>query len=566
MIRESVRGMEASRLKERAQHNVTLPFTRYLASHGDYTPVHFGARRGDTTWAHQIATAAFFNEPLLTYGAHPTNLLQNPALEMIKLIPAVWDETIVLPPSEIGEAAVLARRTKDVWFVAALNGTEKRDIKIPLTFLPSGAHHALLVVDDDSKADSVKIERKNFNRGDSLNLQLAPGGGFIGRFAATNRNSALKVFSLEAGQIERALASLKQSDDLAPALAALKRDADTALNAGPFTVVDEFVPASGDKHDYMSQAPYFWRDPTKPDGLPYVRRDGERNPEINKLPDHRLMDQMTDAVETLALAWRFTGDGKHSAKARELLVAWFVDPKTRMNPNLQHAQAIPGINTGRGIGLIESRSLTRVVDAIGLLHGAPTWTESDQKALEDWFGRFLDWMLESKNGRDEAAAKNNHGTYYDLQVISYALFVGRTNIAKRVAEEARAKRIDVQIEPDGRQPLELARTKAWSYSTGNLRGLMLLARLAENVGVDLWHYQSADGRSFKKAIDFLAPFAFSETKWPHQQIGGFSRDALHPIVRIAASKYDEPRYRQLAASLPKPSVISRQRLLQPTSR
>lgn len=184
MIRESVRGMEASRLRERAQHNATLPFTRYLAGHGDYTPVHFGTRRGDTTWTHQIATAAIFNEPLLTFGAHPTNLLQNPALEMIKLIPSVWDETIVLPPSEIGEAAVFARRAKNIWVVAALNGTAKRDLKIPLTFLSPGDHDALLVLDDDSKPDTLKTDRKNYTRADSINLQLAPGGGFIARLLA----------------------------------------------------------------------------------------------------------------------------------------------------------------------------------------------------------------------------------------------------------------------------------------------------------------------------------------------------------------------------------------------
>ena len=562
MIRESVRGMEASRLKERAQHNVTLPFTRYLAGHGDYTPVHFGARRGDTTWAHQIATASIFNEPLLTYGAHPTNLLQNPALEMIKLIPAVWDETIVLPPSEIGEAVLFARRTKETWFVAALNGAQKRDIKVPLSFLRAGSHSALLVFDDDSKPDAVKVERRHFKPDDSLNLQLTPGGGFIGRFAATNRDSALKVFTLDASQIERSIAALNQSDDLAPALAALKRDADAALKVGPFTIVDEFVPASGDKHDYMSQAPYFWRDPTKPDGLPYIRRDGERNPEINKYPDLRVMDEMVEAVETLALAWKFTGDEKYAVKARELLFAWFVDAKTRMNPNLQHAQFIPGINTGRGIGLIETRGLTRVVDAVGLLAGSKSWTDADQKSIETWFGKFLDWMIESKNGRDEAAAKNNHGTYYDIQVISFALFTGRTNFAKTVAEEARTKRIAVQIEPDGRQPLELVRTKAWSYSTGNLRGLMTLARLAEHVGVDLWRFETADGRSIRKAVDYLIPFAFTDAKWPHQQIGGFSKDALFPVVRIAASNYDEPQYRELVAQVSKPRADSRQRLLQ----
>lgn len=183
LIREGIRGMESSRLRARARHNTTLPFTRYLAGHGDYTPVHFGARRGDTTWAHQIATAAVFDEPLLTYGAHPTNLLNNPCLPMIKSIPAVWDETIVLPVSAIGEIAAFARRTGDAWFLAILNGPTARRIKIPLSFLGRGDYRAMMVRDHKDDSAAVQIDNTTARRGDSLEIELSNGGGFIARFS-----------------------------------------------------------------------------------------------------------------------------------------------------------------------------------------------------------------------------------------------------------------------------------------------------------------------------------------------------------------------------------------------
>jgi alpha-glucosidase len=182
LIREAVRGMEASRLQTRAVHDAILPFTRFLAGHADYTPVHFGARRGDTTWAHQIATAVVFTEPLLTYGAHPTNIIANPAVEMIKSIPAAWDETIVLPPSEIGEVAAFARRSGDEWFLAIINGPAQRTLKVPLAFLHGGAHRASIVRDDATEPAAVKLENTTVQAKDSLTIDLVAGGGFIARF------------------------------------------------------------------------------------------------------------------------------------------------------------------------------------------------------------------------------------------------------------------------------------------------------------------------------------------------------------------------------------------------
>jgi alpha-glucosidase len=182
LTREAVKGMESRKLPDRATHDATLPFTRLLAGPAEYTPLHFADRRGNTTWAHQVASTAILSAPLLTYAAHPANILANPCCEMIKSIPSVWDETIVLPPSEIGEVAVFARRRGNTWFVAAMNGTTARKVRIPLTFLGEGDYRALLVRDDSENAAAVRIENATLKRGDSLVLDLREGGGFVGRF------------------------------------------------------------------------------------------------------------------------------------------------------------------------------------------------------------------------------------------------------------------------------------------------------------------------------------------------------------------------------------------------
>jgi alpha-glucosidase len=182
MTREGIFGLEHRSAANWARHNTAFPFTRMIAGHADYTPVHFGDRRRETSWAHQIATAAVVTSPLLVYAAHPKNLLANPAVELIKSIPSVWDETIVLPASEIGELAMFARRSGDRWFLAVLNGPAPRSVKIPVSFLEATTYDALLVRDVKDEPAAVKLERTSAKKGDSIDIDLRAGGGFIARF------------------------------------------------------------------------------------------------------------------------------------------------------------------------------------------------------------------------------------------------------------------------------------------------------------------------------------------------------------------------------------------------
>jgi alpha-glucosidase len=186
MTREGIFGLEHRRMEAWAEFNATMPFVRMLAGHADYTPVVFGERRRETSWAHQVASAAILTSPLLVYGGHPASLLANPAVEMIKNIPSVWDETLVLPPSEIGEIAVFARRSGTRWFVAAMNGTEARTVKLSLPFLKGGKYQALIVRDRLDDAAAVDVETREAVPGTALEIPLRSAGGFVVRLSPSN--------------------------------------------------------------------------------------------------------------------------------------------------------------------------------------------------------------------------------------------------------------------------------------------------------------------------------------------------------------------------------------------
>ncbi len=346
------------------------------------------------------------------------------------------------------------------------------------------------------------------------------------------------------------LKKIKQRDnETAKMVSALQKRADSLLSMKPLSVMDkEFIPVSGNKHDYMSQAPYFWYDSSKPNGLPYKRRDGVRNPEIYKITDRTYLGKLENATRILSLAWYLTGEEKYAQKSAELLRTWFLNERTKMNPHLEYGQAIPGVNTGRGIGIIETVALTNIADAAGLLVGSKSWPDADHKALKEWYSRYLDWLLNSKNGKDEHASKNNHGTWYYAQAIDFALFTGNKAKAKELAEESR-KRLDSQLTKEGQQPLELARTNALGYSTMNLRGWFTVATLAEKTGVDLWNFKTSQAAGIRTAFDWLLPYALGEKPWSWQQISNYNKSEIYPLLLQAADAFNDNKYLSIALSI-----------------
>lgn len=301
----------------------------------------------------------------------------------------------------------------------------------------------------------------------------------------------------------------------------LLKDADRELTKPPLSVmIKDKTPASGNKHDYMSQARYYWADPTKPDGLPYISRDGESNPELERLDRVRL-GSMANSVTTLALAWYFSGDDKYAQKATELIRVWFFNKDTKMNPNLNYAQMIPGHNDGKGrcYGVIDTYSFVEMLDAVQLLEQSKAFTAKDSKNLKAWFSQLLDWILTSEQGKEESNQKNNHSVAYDTQVIAFAMYVGNNKVAEQLIREFPAKRIFAQIEPDGSQPQELRRTLAFGYSEYNLSHMIDIFQMAQKLGIQIDNATSADGRNFYKALDFMTPYLGKEvTDWPYQQI------------------------------------------------
>jgi len=221
-----------------------------------------------------------------------------------------------------------------------------------------------------------------------------------------------------------------------------------------------------------------------------------------------------------------------------------------MNPNLQYAQFIKGVNNGRGAGLIDVRGFADVVNSTGLLKGSKSWTNEEDSQLKIWVKSYLKWMLESKNGKSEQKAKNNHGIWYDQQIIAFLLYLNDTATAKQYLNTT-LNRITQQIEPDGKMPAELARTAALSYNTFCLEAWFRTASFADNAGVDIWHYTTADGRSIRKALDWLLPYAMGEKKWEYKQIHNYTKSNLYYLLLQAASHYNNPAYSDAAQKIKK---------------
>jgi hypothetical protein len=375
-------------------------------------------------------------------------------------------------------------------------------------------------------------------------VRSGPASFFAAVAAAPGPYGDPRVFILNAQTLATVRDRIAANDP--GVLSALKSHVNAAtrlLTQAPVSVINkDRVPPSGDIHDYFSIGRYYWPDPTTPDGLPWIIRDGVVNPDVVSLPNQQDLEKLTTWVDALSLAYTFTGDERFAMQAGVLLRTWFLAPDTRMNPNLNYAANFPGHADGQSYGIIDTALFGRLVDNIGLIEHSPSWSDDDQAGIREWMSQYLDWLLTSPLGQMEGQAPNNHGTWYDVQVVALARFTGRDDVAQQVLQESVGKRIATQIAPDGRQPEELTRTTSLHYSMYNLTALCDLASLAATMYLDLWHAQTSDGRSIRGAIDFVLPYVLGQENWPYPQINTFSLTEFDLPLRQAATGYGNAGY------------------------
>ncbi len=326
----------------------------------------------------------------------------------------------------------------------------------------------------------------------------------------------------------------------------LKKQAESLLELGTLSVIDRNCKApSGSPNDYASMGAYWWPNPDTDNGLPYVRRDGERNPAVNEAVS---ISKFSERVFSLALAAFYFDDERYSKKAEELLVVWFINEKTKMNPNGEFAQGIPGICHGHGIGLIEYIWFVNVMDSVAILEAIGGIMEEVAEKIRMWFTDLANWMLTSENGIEEDYHHNNHGAWFDVQILAMARFTNRKNLATKICINALDNRHRKHIRPDGSMPYELERTRGIHYSIYGIKALLKIGIMAKLCGDERYIADESDGPALlKRAIDYIVPYATRRLPFPYKEIKMNTIDySLGEMLLLADALFPSMGYKEQA--------------------
>jgi hypothetical protein len=328
------------------------------------------------------------------------------------------------------------------------------------------------------------------------------------------------------------------------------------LSEKPITITASHSPRStGGLHDYFSEGDYWWPDPLNPNG-PYIQRDGMTNPD-NFVEHRRALMRLSVQVPALVAAWKLTRDARYAQHAALHLRAWFIDVSTRMNPDLQFAQAIKGRFTGRGTGIIDTIHLVEVARAIEAMHGSGALTAREQQALKEWFAAYLRWITTNKNGIDERDAKNNHGTCWVMQVAAFAHLTGDQNLMDYCRDRFKTVLLANQLAANGSFPEELRRTKPYGYSLFNLEAMAAVCQILSTPQDNLWTFQLSDGRNMTRAVDYMAPFIRDKKSWPLKPDVMYDNEwpMRQSSLLFAGLALNRPDYLELWKKLPADSNV-----------
>lgn len=302
------------------------------------------------------------------------------------------------------------------------------------------------------------------------------------------------------------------------------------------------LPPSKDPRDYMTLSPHWWPDSTKTDGLPYIRKDGERNPEVYEYPERENANRFGDAAYCLGVLYYITGKEVYAKACAVHLKTWFTDPKLGMNPNMTYAQSVPGMKNMRGSGFIDSRRFSRALGVARLIEGSKSWTLSDKKKLDDWATAFCYWMENSTQGQRESHAANNHGLWYEAIHLMVLAYLDRTDRIREVAEQSILPKMGTQIADDGSLPQELKRTLSLHYSTFALEALMEANQITSQIGINLWSTPAPNGKVASQAVDYLYPYYLNPESWKFKQIKPFDQSRAAILLYEAGTALGNQKY------------------------
>jgi hypothetical protein len=315
---------------------------------------------------------------------------------------------------------------------------------------------------------------------------------------------SFKLPSTGKSEIEKAAESILKKQILT--------EAAWAMQQTPITVTASFcVRSAGGKHDFFSEADYFWPDPKNPDG-PYINRDGMTNPD-NFVEHRKTMIRFSKIIGALASAYKITGDEKYVKQAIIHLKAWFINSETLMNPNLFFAQAVKGKFTGRNYGIIDSIHLMEVAQGVIVMEDAKAMDLATIAGIKEWFAKYTSWLMTSKPGIEEKLTKNNHSTCWTMQVASFAKLCNNQIVLDSLRIRYKTILLPYQMAVDGSFPLEMSRTKPYGYSIFNLDAMSTLCQILSTPQDNLWNFETPDGISIKKGISYLYPFVAGKSKW-----------------------------------------------------